>query len=150
MRTLLEETNRVQENYVGFLSHTQEDQAQFQAELMEVRRQFQDDFLAGEAAVSRAMKRAGESQRECLDAMRTQQENLREFVDYMAQVMERMAVLNDRSVRTLEEVERQLQELSQDHAFGQMEQLNRRLDQLIGMMEEQGRGKKRSFRSLFH
>ena len=96
------------------------------------------------------MKTAGESQRECLDAMRTQQENLREFVDYMAQVMERMAVLNDRSVRTLEEVERQLQELSQDHAFGQMEQLNRRLDQLIGMMEEQGRGKKRSFRSLFH
>ena len=150
MRTLLEETNRVQENYVGFLSHTQEDQAQFQAELMEVRRQFQDDFLAGEAAVSRAMKTAGESQRECLDAMRTQQENLREFVDYMAQVMERMAVLNDRSVRTLEEVERQLQDLSQDHAFGQMEQLNRRLDQLIGMMEEQGRGKKRSFRSLFH
>ena len=69
------------------------------------------------------MKTAGESQRECLDAMRTQQENLREFVDYMAQVMERMAVLNDRSVRTLEEVERQLQELSQDHAFGQMEQL---------------------------
>ena len=64
--------------------------------------------------------------------------------------MERMAVLNDRSVRTLEEVERQLQDLSQDHAFGQMEQLNRRLDQLIGMMEEQGRGKKRSFRSLFH
>ena len=46
--------------------------------------------------------------------------------------------------------ERQLQDLSQDHAFGQMEQLNRRLDQLIGMMEEQGRGKKRSFRSLFH
>lgn len=146
MRGLLEDTNRVQRDYVNFLSELQQTQSQFQQDLMEVRVQFQQDFLSGEEEISRAMKTAGSSQEACLAAMRTQQENLREFVDYMSKVMERMARLNEASVETLEEVTKQLEDLSQNRDSQRLEGLNDRMDQLIGLMEKQQNRKKGLFR----
>ena len=146
MRGLLEDTNRVQRDYVNFLSELQQTQSQFQQDLMEVRVQFQQDFLSGEEEISRAMKTAGSSQEACLTAMKTQQENLREFVDYMSKVMERMARLNEASVETLEEVTKQLEDLSQNRDSQRLEGLNDRMDRLIGLMEKQQSRKKGFFR----
>ena len=146
MRGLLGDTNRVQRDYVRFLSELQQTQGQFQQDLMEVRTQFQQDFLAGEEEITRAMQTAGSSQEECLAAMKTQQENLMEFVEYMSKVMERMARLNEASVQTLEEVTKQIEELSQDRESQNMEGLNSRLDRLIEMMEKQQSRKKGFFR----
>ena len=83
------------------------------------------------------MKVTSASQEECLKAMRTQQENLREFVDYMAQVMEKMVVLNEMSNRTLDQVTKQLKEVTHPEESPDLSELTEKMDRLITLMEKQ-------------
>lgn len=97
------------------------------------------------------MRVTSASQEDCLKAMRTQQENLREFVDYMAQVMEKMVVLNEMSNRTLDQVTRQLKEVSAPEN-PDLGELTEKMDRLVTLMEKQQKqlaqnGKKGLFRS---
>lgn len=148
MRTLLKASNSAQKDYLQFMSEAQG--------------RFQKDFLAGEKELARVMQATSvsqeecmrvtsASQEECLKAMRTQQENLREFVDYMAQVMEKMVVLNEMSNRTLDQVTRQLKEVSAPEN-PDLGELMEKMDRLVTLMEKQQKqlsqnGKKGLFRS---
>lgn len=127
MRTLLKDSNKLQKDYVQSMA--------------EIQGQFQKDFLLGEREMTRAMKASSTSQEECLAAMKVQQEHLRDFVDYMSQVMEKLSRMNDISARTLEQVTEQLDSVSPAprRESEQLEAMNERLDRLIGMMERQQR-----------
>lgn len=148
MRTLLKASNAAQKDYLQFMTDAQG--------------KFQNDFLKGEKELARVMQATSlrqeesmrvtaASQEECFRVMRTQQENLREFVDYMAQVMEKMAVLNEMSNRTLDQVTRQLKEITPQET-PDLTDLTERMDHLISLMEKQQRqynqnNKKGFFRS---
>lgn len=145
MRTLLKASNSAQKDYLQFMTEAQG--------------KFQNDFLKGEKELARvmqatsirqeeSMKVTAASQEECFRVMRTQQENLREFVDYMAQVMERMAVLNELSNQTMEQVTKQLKEVTPAET-PDFTDLTERMDRLIALMEKQQRqqNKKGLFRS---
>ena len=148
MRTLIKASNSAQKDYLQFMTEAQG--------------KFQKDFLTGEKELARVMQAASvsqeetmkvtsASQEECLKAMRTQQENLREFVEYMAQVMEKMVVLNEMSNRTLDQVTRQLKEISEPEN-PDLSELTEKMDRLITLMEKQQRqynqnSKKGLFRS---
>ncbi len=138
MRTLLKDSNKVQKEYVQFLSEAQS--------------RFQNDFMTGEQEMTRVMKASSTSQEECLAAMKVQQEHLRDFVDYMGQAMEKLARMNETSGRLLEQVTRQLESITPGSREDgeQLEALNERLDRLILVMERQQRqqqNKKGLFRS---
>lgn len=138
MRALLKDSNKVQSDYVRFLSEAQS--------------RFQQDFMMGEREMTRAMKSSSTSQEECLAAMKVQQEHLREFVDYMGQAMAKLSKINEISGQTLEQVTRKLEGVSTGprEENEQMEELNERLDRLILTMERQMRqqqNKKGFFRS---
>lgn len=138
MRALLKDSNKVQREYVQFLSEAQS--------------QFQKDFVTGEREMTRAMKASSSSQEECLAAMKVQQEHLRDFVDYMGQAMEKLSRLNELGGQTLEQVTRRLDKISPGprEENEQLEALNERLDRLILTMERQQRqqqNKKGFFRS---
>lgn len=145
MRSLMKASNAAQKDYLQFMTEAQG--------------RFQNDFLRGEKELARvmqatsirqeeSMKVTAESQEECFRVMRTQQENLREFVDYMVQVMEKMVLLNEMSNRTLDQVTRQLQEITPQET-PDFTELAERMDRLILMMEKQARqqNKKGIFRS---
>lgn len=138
MRALLKDSNKVQSEYVKFLSEAQA--------------QFQQDFMTGEREMTRAMKASSTSQQECLAAMKVQQEHLREFVDYMGQAMAKLSRINEVSSRTLEEVTQRLEGVSPGpkQEDDSLEELNERLDRLILTLERQQRqqqNKKGFFRS---
>ncbi|MDO5346403.1 MAG: MotA/TolQ/ExbB proton channel family protein [Lachnospiraceae bacterium] len=138
MRALLKDSNRVQRDYVQFLSEAQT--------------QFQKDFTVGEREMTRAMKATSSSQEECLAAMKVQQEHLRDFVDYMSQAMEKLSRMNELGGQTLEHVLEQMDRVSPGPKAEneQLEALNERLERLILMMERQQRqqqNKKGFFRS---
>lgn len=138
MRALLKDSNRVQRDYVQFLSEAQT--------------QFQKDFTVGEREMTRAMKATSSSQEECLAAMKVQQEHLRDFVDYMSQAMEKLSRMNELGSQTLEHVLEQMDRVSPGPKAEneQLEALNERLERLILMMERQQRqqqNKKGFFRS---
>lgn len=146
MRTLIKASNTAQKDYLQFMTEAQG--------------KFQNDFLKGEKELARvmqatsfrqeeSMKVSAANQEEAFRVMRTQQENLREFVDYMAQVMEKMAVLNELSNQTMEQVTRQLKELTPTET-PDFTDLAERMDHLIALMERQQRqqnNKKGIFRS---
>ncbi len=129
MRSLIRESNRVQKDYIQFMSEAQS--------------RFQKDFLAGEQQMNQAMEASGQSQEACLAAMVQQQENLREFVGYMAQVMEKMAQVNDMGNQTLEAVTKQLERISPQKENSDLEELTERVEQLISAMEKQQRQQKK-------
>lgn len=129
MRSLIRESNRVQKDYIQFMSEAQS--------------RFQKDFLAGEQQMNRAMEASGQSQEACLAAMVQQQENLREFVGYMAQVMEKMAQVNDMGNQTLEAVTKQLERISPRKENSDLEELTERVEQLVSAMEKQQRQQKK-------
>lgn len=129
MRALLRESNRVQKDYIQFMSEAQS--------------RFQKDFLAGEQQMNQAMEASAQSQEACLAAMVQQQENLREFVGYMAQVMEKMAQVNDMGNQTLEAVTKQLERVSPRKENSDLEELTERVEQLVAAMEKQQRQQKK-------
>lgn len=129
MRALLRESNRVQKDYIQFMSEAQS--------------RFQKDFLAGEQQMNQAMEASAQSQEACLAAMVQQQENLREFVGYMAQVMEKMAQVNDMGNQTLEAATKQLERVSPRKENSDLEELTERVEQLVAAMEKQQRQQKK-------
>lgn len=135
MRALLRESNRVQKDYIQFMSEAQS--------------RFQKDFLAGEQQMNQAMEASAQSQEACLAAMVQQQENLREFVGYMAQVMEKMAQVNDMGNQTLEAVTKQLERVSPRKENSDLEELTERVEQLVAAMEKQQRQQQKKKKGLF-
>lgn len=135
MRALLRESNRVQKDYIQFMSEAQS--------------RFQKDFLAGEQQMNQAMEASAQSQEACLAAMVQQQENLREFVSYMAQVMEKMAQVNDMGNQTLEAVTKQLERVSPRKENSDLEELTERVEQLVAAMEKQQRQQQKKKKGLF-
>lgn len=135
MRALLRESNRVQKDYIQFMSEAQS--------------RFQKDFLAGEQQMNQAMEASAQSQEACLAAMVQQQENLREFVGYMAQVMEKMAQVNDMGNQTLEAATKQLERVSPRKENSDLEELTERVEQLVAAMEKQQRQQQKKKKGLF-
>ncbi len=125
MRLLLRESNRAQKDFIQFMSDAQA--------------RFQTDFLSGEREMTRVMKASTNSQAETLAAMQEQQENLREFVEYMAQAMEKMSRISDLGDRTLEAVTQRLEEVAPKESSEDLEDLIDRIDSLVGVMERQQR-----------
>ena len=169
MRDILKDSNKLQRDYVRFLSEAQQQQAQFQKELSngqvgfqkgmtdlqaelqremaQIHQQFRQGVMTGEEEMTRAMKTSAASQEKCLEAMQTQQDNLREFVDYMSRVMERMSQMNDLTVKTLNAVTEELKGVSGQKETADLSELNDRLDRLIQVMErQQSKGKRGLFR----
>ncbi|MDD3794418.1 MAG: MotA/TolQ/ExbB proton channel family protein [Lachnospiraceae bacterium] len=131
MRTLLKNTNQVQKDYVQFMADAQS--------------QFQKDFLDSEKKMTDAMNHSSSGQQECLDAMRQQQEHLREFVDYMSQVMEKMAQMNHTSADTLNMVSDQLAKVTPQQENTDIQLLTQKVDKLIDAMEKQQKSARRGF-----
>lgn len=134
MRLLLKESNRSQKEYLQFMTDAQS--------------RFQSDFLAGEREMNRVMKASTNGQVETLAAMRKQQENLQEFVEYMAKVMEKMAQINEIGNRTLEAITQRLEEVAPKEDAENLDDLIDRIDVLTGTIEKQQRQQARK-KSLF-
>ncbi len=144
MRQILNETGRTQKDYAKFLADAQA--------------QFRTEFELCEQEMTRAMQSAGQSQvetaesvagaqRDVMDNMRVQQQHLKEFVDYMSQIMERMNRINDETQKTLEAATARIGEVSFRAQSEAMDEMNQNLEHLIAVLERQQRQqtKKKSF-----
>ena len=168
MRTLLKETNRVQKDYLDYISQAQA--------------QFEKNLESGAARMARAIDDAEVSRKESSAELQTQQQHLREFVDYMSQAMEKMSGLSEENTKMTAAMTRQLEsmeKLNEESArsaartneamvkaleaarsaqappirneITDLDELTDRMDQVIRLMEKAQRQQKTSARrSLFH
>ena len=87
--------------------------------------------------VSSYLEQLQTSQSTLAEEQKLQQEHLREFTDYMTQVLARMKQLTDSTQLSLKEVTDRLQELSTKREKEEREQTNQQLQMLVRLMEEQ-------------
>ena len=99
MRSILKETNRAQKEYLEFMAQAQD--------------QFEKNLDAGSARMARAIDDAGIRQRESAAELKTQQEHLTQFVDYMSQTMESMSRLSEENAQVTAAITRQIETIEQ-------------------------------------
>ncbi len=136
LRVVLKETTRTQKEYVRFMSDAQ---AQFRTEFQECEQSMTKAMDAAARAQAENTEAVGAAQRDVMDNMRVQQEHLREFVDYMSQIMDRMNRINDASQATLEAATARIGEVSFRAQSEAMDEMNQNIEHLIAVMERQQR-----------
>lgn len=125
MRVLLKESNRSQREYLQFMDNARES--------------FENDFLQGEKKLARAMDNTSEGLSDSLEAMQLQQEHLRDFTEYMSQVVGSMARMSDIANRSLENVINRLEKTAPLKEAADLEVIADKLDHLAILMEKQQR-----------
>ena len=94
MRGMLKDTNRVQREYLDYITKAQE--------------QFEANLRAGSKEMTKAIETSGQSQKAAMEELQVQQHNLSEFVDYMSKAMESLARMTDANNQTIEAINGQI------------------------------------------
>ena len=105
LRTMLKDTNRVQKEYLEYITTAQ--------------KQFEENLEKGASQMSRAIDDSGRRTRESMAELKTQQEHLTEFVDYMTKAMASMSQMSEQNAKVLDAVTKQaeaMQRLSEEAA----------------------------------
>ena len=158
MRTILRESNSAQKEYLNLLNQAQ---SQFEVNVRESSRN-----------VSLAAADAGEQHKAAVSELQKQQQNLREFVDYMTEAVSGMTRMNEQNERILADMERLVNQSALSAARSNeamakaveaaktaaappaymqetdLEELTQRMDRMIALMEKQQ--KQQGRRGLFN
>ena len=158
MRTILRESNSAQKEYLNLLNQAQ---SQFEVNVRESSRN-----------VSIAAADAGEQHKAAVSELQKQQQNLREFVDYMTEAVSGMTRMNEQNERILADMERLVNQSALSAARSNeamakaveaaktaaappagmqetdLEELTQRMDRMIALMEKQQ--KQQGRRGLFN
>ena len=117
------------------MDHLSEMNGEIAGKMMELSDQIsQKEYVR---TVSSYLEQLQTSQSTLAEEQKLQQEHLREFTDYMTQVLARMKQLTDSTQLSLKEVTDRLQELSTKREKEEREQTNQQLQMLVRLMEEQ-------------
>ncbi len=101
---------------------------------MDAGRAAQTEYIS---AASDYLKQIQESQSVLSKQMQTQQNNLREFTDYMTQVLSRMTKLTEMNSQTMKNLQVRTEKLSQQTNTEEKEQTKQQLNRLIELLEAQ-------------
>lgn len=101
---------------------------------MDAGRAAQTEYIS---AASDYLKQIQESQSVLSRQMQTQQNNLREFTDYMTQVLSRMTKLTEMNSQTMKNLQVRTEKLSQQTNTEEKEQTKQQLNRLIELLEAQ-------------
>ena len=161
MRTMLKEANKVQKDYLDYITKAQ---AQFEKNMNEGARQ-----------MSRAVEESSRNAKASMEELQVQQEHLSEFVEYMTKAMGNLSAMNAENAKVLDAVTDQvgaMERLSGESArsaaeatramaqaveasksaqappvryeIHDMDELTARMDQMIEMMDRQAKAQAKS------
>ena len=161
MRSMLKETNKVQKEYLDYITKAQA--------------QFEQNLNDGAKQMSKAVEDSNENAKASMEELKVQQEQLSEFVEYMTKAMGNMSAMNAENAKVLEAVTAQIgamEKLSNEsaqsaanatkamaeaveaskaaqappvyHEISDLDELTERMDQIISLLERSAKAQAKS------
>ena len=99
LRGMLKDTNSMQKDYLEYMTNAQG--------------QFEKNLAEGSRRMSRAIDESGIRTKESMEELKTQQQHLTEFVEYMTKAMDNLSRISEQNAKVLDAVTQQVQTMQQ-------------------------------------